>query len=119
MHLICKPFLANKCVHGMVLQMLVSILSNNCSRFLIVLYTVTVLLEYLTDCSIKVSQFWTNFCGGSMCFPLDPPLLCLRLHQLEIQNGNCIQCCILARTVIRLLIYPNTTVTVTLHTVRR
>ena len=43
-----------KTLHGIALQMLVFILINY-EGFSIVLCVVTVLLEYLTDCSIRVS----------------------------------------------------------------
>ena len=39
---------------------------NNCAGFLIVLHVhaVTVLLEYLTDCSIRISRFLYGFFFG-------------------------------------------------------
>ena len=76
-------------MHGVVFQMLVFIL-NNYGGFSIVFCVVTVLFEYLTDCSIRVSRSCLNFfsCffffgggggggGGEACAPrapLDPPL---------------------------------------------
>ena len=67
-------------------------------RFLLALHAVTVLLEYLTDCSIRVSRiffFWGG--GGGHVSPLDPPLLSLvRCH---CTNFGPIQWCSVGTTM--------------------
>ena len=69
-----KIFLADELivpVHGIALQVLVFInILNNCGGFSvsIVLYVVIVLLEYLTDYSIRVPQSCIILCVG--CVPL-------------------------------------------------
>ena len=50
--------------------------TSNCGGFLIVLYRYgDCLLEYLTDCSIRVSQSCLYYSWGLMCPSLDLPLL--------------------------------------------
>ena len=62
-------------MYGIVLQMLVFIVSN-CGGFSIVLYVVTVLLKYLTDCSIRVSRSFIIFFWGEACALCAPLWIC-------------------------------------------